>query len=156
MAKTVAKNDGMAEALAALRRVDEINAEIADLILERDELKNAATKYAVVKGVSVFQLDGRYWRRMQRYTSKWIGRRNEVPVDVKLPSSFKPLFEICQGRVANGKPLWNLVTKRVPDPEKINEAVGKGWITQQEVEKAFIEIPQKPYLQRFNGVANGD
>jgi hypothetical protein len=57
--------------------------------------------------------------------------------------------------VVRGKemPLWNYITKRVPDPEKIDRAVAQGFITEAKISKAYIEKPQAPFMQRFAGEA---
>jgi hypothetical protein len=147
----------MNDAIMALSRVEEIQEQINPLMVEATELKKAATEFAVSKGIDVVQLEDVYYRQIQRYNKKWIGTRDEIPINVTMPKGTRALYDIAKGRKVkiNGKKrsLWSLLTRRVPDPEKINEAVGKGWIEQDEVEAAFIEIPQQPFLQRFTGEA---
>lgn len=139
-----------ADAIEALERVEEIDKKLKPLMIEQTELKKAATAYADEKNLDVVQLAGRYWRLITRYTRMWVGTADEMPGDV---SDAVSLYEICKGKKVDGKPLWQLVTKRVPDPEKINEAVGKGWVKEKEIHKAFIEKPQTPFLQRYEGEA---
>lgn len=140
-----------ADAIEALEKLEEINKKMEPLVIEATELKKAATAYANDKKLDVIQLAGRYWRLVTRYTRMWVGMPDDMPDNIS--DRAISLYEICKGKKAEGKPLWQLVTKRVPDPDKINEAVGKGWIKEKEVQKAFIEKPQQPFLQRYEGEA---
>lgn len=131
------------EAIAALEEMLEIEEELSEKMVRSTELKKAATAYAVKKKVPVLQTDkGVYFRMVQRHSRGW---------DVKL------LKEIVKGVKVkvNGKkvPLWNKITKRVPDPDLISEAVENGWISEQAVNKAYLMTPQQPFLQKFMGEA---
>lgn len=143
------------EAIAALEEMEQIGEEIAEKMARQVELKKAATAYAVSKSVDVIQLDGKYFRQVNRSSRFWVGEPDDMPQPT--PKGAKSLKEICEGlkAVVNGKqvPLWNYVTKRIPDPEKIARAVDKGFVKQSVVDKAFLEKPQAPYLQRFSGEA---
>lgn len=160
MAKLTRKRDGSftiktkAEAEEALRRVVEIEEELAPKMAEASALKIAATDYAVSKKLDVIQLDGMYFRQITRFNRVWIGTEEDLPAG--LSGKVKSLASIVKGKKVNGKPLWQLITKRVPDPEKINEAVGKGWISEDEIAPAFFERPQKPFLQKYVGDASAD
>ena len=132
----------LADATQALERVDEIQAEIDPLMREATELKKAATEFCVRKKVDVVQLDGHYYRHIQRYNRTW---------------DSDALYGLVRGLKVKVKgkttPLWQILTKRVPDPERINEAVGKGYITMDAIEAAFVEKAQSPFLQKFQGEA---
>jgi hypothetical protein len=141
-----------AEAEEALRLLEEIEEEISPKMIQATELKKAATAYAVDKKLDTIQLDGCYYRQITRYTRFWVGTDEDVPAE---QAGVKSLQALVKGKKANGKPLWQLITKRVPDPDKISEAVGKGWIEETEIEQAFVEKPQRPFLQRFTGDADG-
>jgi hypothetical protein len=139
-----------AEAEEALRLLEEIEEEISPKMIQATELKKAATQYAVDKKLDVIQLDGCYYRQINRATRFWVGTDDDVPDGL---TNVKSLQSLVKGKKANGKPLWQLITKRVPDPEKISEAVGKGWVEETEIQEAFVEKPQRPFLQRFVGDA---
>lgn len=139
-----------AEAEEALARVVELEEEISPKMNEATALKVAATEWAVSKGVEVVQLDGCYFRQITRYNRTWIATDDDIPT---AGGKVKSLQSIVKGKKVGITPLWQKVTKRVPDPEKIAEAVGKGWISEKEVEKAFYEKPQKPFLQKYVGDA---
>lgn len=144
-----------AEAQEALQRVVEIEEQISPLMNEATALKQAATEYAVGKKLDVIQLDGVYFRQITRYNRFWIGTEEDLPAQAEMRSGVKSLQSIVKGmKMPNGKPLWQFVTKRVPDPDRISEAVGMGWVTEDEVAPAFVEKPQKPFLQKYVGDAD--
>ena len=142
-----------ADALKALQRVDEIQAEIGPKMAEATELKRAATEFAKGKNMDVLQLDTAYYRLVERSSRMWVATDDDLPPGVK---GAKSLRSICKGisvKVKGKKvPLWQLITKRVPDPELIDEAVKKGWISEKEISKAYIEKPQSPFMQRYEGM----
>lgn len=140
-----------AEAEEALTELDRIQTEIGPKMIEAAELKKAATAFAEKKNVDVVQLDGAYYRLITRNTRMWIATDDDMPQGVK--GGAKSLQSIVKGIKIGKKPLWQLITKRVPDPELIDEAVRQGWISEKKIGKAFIEKPQNPFLQRYEGVA---
>lgn len=143
-----------AEAQEALQRVVEIEEQISPLMNEATALKTAATEYAVGKKLDVIQLDGVYFRQITRYNRFWVGTEDDLPAQVEMRSGVKSLYSIVRGKKHNGKPLWQLITKRVPDPDAISDAVGKGWLSEDEIAPAFVEKPQKPFLQKYVGDAD--
>jgi hypothetical protein len=142
-----------AELKSALNRVDELQEQIAPLEHEAGALKTAATKYADGKNIDVVQLDGRYYRRIQRASRRWVGIEDDMPN--KAPASARPLSKLVKGKwvTQNGKrvPLWNLLTRRIPDPERIDAATRQGIIDLKDIEAAYVEIPQQVFYQRFSG-----
>jgi hypothetical protein len=50
-------------------------------------------------------------------------------------------------------PLWNYITKRVPDAAQIDKAVSLGFVKEGVISKAYLEKPQAPFLQAYNGEA---
>ena len=148
----------MAEAIAALDELEEISIRIEDDMRRQVDLKKAATAFSVKKKVDVIQLDGVYYRQVKRSNRFWVGERDEMPSPA--PKGAKSLREICAGLTATVKgkqvPLWNYITKRVPDPEKIEKAVALGFITEAKISKAYIEKSQAPFLQRYVGEAKDE
>jgi len=143
------------EAQEALARMDEIQDEIDPLMKEAVDLKKAVTEFAVKKKITVIQLDGAYYRQINRNTRMWVATPDDMPEAV---AGAKSLREICKGITVKIKgkqvPLWNLVTRRVPDPAGIDKAVNEGWISEKEISKAYVEKPQAPFLQRYTGEAD--
>lgn len=144
------------DAIAALDEMETIQEFIDPLMQRTVELKKAAQAFAVKTKTTSLDLPQRsmYFRLIQRYTRMWIGTDEDMP-DPK-PKNAKSLKEITSEIKIKRKgkkttSLWNLITKRVPDPDLINEAVGKGWITEKKISKAFVEKPQAQFLQRYHG-----
>ena len=127
----------------ALNRIDEIDEAMKPLVDERNTLKAAATKYAAAKDVTVTQLDGVYYRLIRRTSTHWDN---------------KELKKICgKQKVKHGgkmKSLWQMITRRVIDNKALDDAVARGWLSTDEVEKALVEVDQAPFLQRFAGEAD--
>ncbi len=128
----------MDDAVAVLEEMEEINAVIMKAQQRVVDLKKAATVWAVEKKADVIQLDGRYYRQIQRHSRSW-------DADV--------LKGIVAGMTVGkkGTPLWNFITRRTVNPEKIEQAVKKGYISEKKITKAFTEKPQQPFLQRYMG-----
>jgi hypothetical protein len=137
--------DMMEDAIAAIKPVQDFIA----------EARKQTTAYATTNDVRVIQLEGRYWRLIQRFSKRWIARPGDMPKPK--PKGAKSLREIVEGKKAGDKSLWNFITVRVPEPTLIDLAVKKGYISENEIGKAHIEAPQTPFLQRFEGEAmDGD
>ena len=129
----------MDAAIDALREMEEISEQIAVAQARTVDLKKEVTEWAVDKKVDVIQLDDHYYRQIQRTNSGW---------------NVDKLKKIVKGlKTKEGKPLWNFITRRVPDPEAINVAVKRGLISESKINKAFEQTPQKPFLQKFLGEA---
>lgn len=146
----------MAEAKKALSRMEEIQAEIQPLMAEATQLKKMATAYAVEKNIDVIQLDECYYRQINRSNRFWVATPEDMPENA--PSKARSLKEIVKGKKVKVKgkmvPLWNLITRRVPDAEAISRAVDSGWISEKEISNAYLEKPQSPFLQRYTGEAD--
>ncbi len=141
----------------ALEEMESITEEIMPLMNRSVELKKAVTAFATDKRTTVIQLDDVYYRLIERKNRIWVGTPEDMPVGA--PKRAASLREIVKGKrvKVNGKlvPLWNLITKRVVDPELLNQAVQQKWVTEKEIEKAYLEKSQAPFLQRYEGVADG-
>lgn len=129
--------DSMEAAVAALEQMEEINEALMQAQKRTVDLKKAVTSWAVYKKVDVIQLDGHYYRQIQRHNRGWDAD--------KLKDAVKGLKD------KKGKPLWNFITKRIPDPEKIDMAVNMKLVPEKKIMKCFVEKPQAPFLQKFEG-----
>lgn len=149
-----------ADAINALDQMEEIQEFIAPLMSRQVELKKAAQEYATKTKTTSIDLPTRnmYFRLVQRFTRVWVTTDDDMPEPQ--PKGARSLKDITKGKkVKKGKkmvPLFNAITRRVADAELINEAVEKGWITEKEIAKAFIEKPQTPFLQRYHGQDSED
>jgi hypothetical protein len=91
--------------------------------------------------------------------SRWIADEDDLTPE--LDERCKPLKQIImekfgvntlQGKsdeVRKARRLWNRVTRRVVDPEAIEEAVSEKLLDVDEISPAWIEIERKPYLRIF-------
>ena len=142
----------------ALVEFERLKAEVDPINARLVELKREATEYAVAKKIAVVQLDNVYFRQIQRSNRFWAGTDDDIPANA--PDGARSLFSIVKGKKvkSNGKsvPLWQLITRRIPDPDKLQTAVAKKWISQDDLDAAFLEKPQAPFLQRYEGVADGN
>lgn len=131
------------ELALALQEAQELQEQIEPLMRRVTELKKGAVYYAAEKRIDVVQLDGSYWRLISRTSRGWDASMLRKIVGKKKVK--------IKGKM---KPLWNLLTKRVPDPDAINDAINEGFVDEGEIEEAFIERPQQPFMQRYEGVAD--
>ena len=144
----------MADATEAVMRAAEYKEEIREIMNETTELARAAAYYLNEKGIEQVELpDGSTVNVVQRHSRSWVATDDEIPEG--LAGVAESLRSICGDRTFTRKvrgknktvKLWNFITKRVPDPAKIDQAVGLGMLTEDEIAPALIEKPQAPYLQ---------
>jgi hypothetical protein len=128
---------------AALEMFLEINAEIEEKVRLCTKLKRSATQYAIENDIDVVQLRGSYFRLIRRATNSWDATK---------------LAKLVKGKrvTVHGKkiPLWQYITKRVPDPEKIKEAVESGYVKQKDIQEAYVTKDQMPFFQNYQGLAD--
>lgn len=153
-----------AEVKRALKRVEGLAAEIADIEerfglpamrAEAVALKKAATDYMVENEIETLELDktGKYARLIQSaHHRRWVLRASEFD-GVSPPEGFRSLRGILLGKFGVGtqnfKTAWKTATKQVPDPEGIQLLVAENFITEKELEPAYVEEEKAPYLRVF-------
>jgi hypothetical protein len=122
---------------------------ITEMLETADELKKRATSFAASKGIDKLDLpDGRYGKLIQAVGERiWIGTKKDIPEGA--PTRIKPLKSLVS------KEVWMMITRRVPDPELIEQAVSDGAVTLDEIEPAYFEKMRAPYLRVF-GSNNGE
>jgi hypothetical protein len=118
---------------------------ITEMLEQAEKEKKAATVYAAAKGIDKLDLpDGRYGKLIQAVGERvWVGTKADVPAEAG--DNVKPLKSLVT------KEVWMKITKRVPDPELIDEAVGDGLITEDEIAPAYFEKLRAPYIRVFGG-----
>lgn len=133
---------------------DEAEAEMIKLGIKEkleaaDELKKKVTGFAASKGIDKLDLpDGRYGKLIQAVGERiWIGTKKDIPEGAT--DKIKPLKSLVS------KEVWMMITRRVPDPELIEQAVSDGAVTLDEIEPAYFEKMRAPYLRVF-GSGNGE
>lgn len=154
---TITSKDGAIKALKMMQeRSEEAQAlmqeqGITELMQEATELKKAATAYCVAKGISQLDMEDSYATlREDGYDRRWIATRKEL-ADVSAPDGAVPLYEIIRRGFTNieGKEIWKRITKRVVDPEALQEVVDEGILSEDEIAPAFVEKKKAPYLRIY-------
>jgi hypothetical protein len=122
---------------------------ITDMLEKADDLKREVTKFAAAKGIDKLDLpDGRYGKLIQAVHERvWVGTKDDVPESA--PDKVKPLKSLVT------KEVWMKITRRVPDPERIEQAVSEGLVTLDQIEPAYFEKMRAPFLRVF-GSGNGE
>jgi hypothetical protein len=147
-AKVKTKDDAVAalEASVELKEIAEALMQehgITEMLEAAEELKKKVTKYATSKSIDKLDLpDGRYGRLITSVHERlWVGTKADMPADAG--NKVKPLKSLVP------KEVWMKITKRVPDPEKIDEAVSEGLISHDQIEAAYFEKMKAPYIRVF-------
>jgi hypothetical protein len=149
-----------AQAAEALERMKVLQKEIddiqrksgvMDMMIEASELKKGATRWAVESGTEVVPLDHGYARmRRDKYDGRWIASDSDMdgaPDDAR--SLYSIICEKFKKMPVRRKKVWLRVTKRVVDPEALQEVVSEGYLTLHEIQSAFYEKTKEPYLRLY-------
>jgi hypothetical protein len=146
---------------AALTLMQELKDDISTLRkehgideLEQDavELKKAAEGYMTTKDIDEIQLDNGNYAKLIRggYDRHWVLFDSEIPENAP---GVKSLRSILKKKFAKNptrfREVMRSITTRIPDAEKIEEAVSDGTLSESEIAPAFIEKEKKPYLRIF-------
>jgi hypothetical protein len=160
----VIKNEN--EAIRALTMMQNIAEEIEEIEEENGipemrqdaiSLKKSVTDFCITQGFERIDLPDGQWATLIESTQdrRFVGERDEMDEDT--PAHVVPLAEIVgdktvsiksKGKIRKQK-LWNLLTRRVPDRDKIERAVSRGWVTIDEIAPSFYEKHRRPYLRIF-------
>lgn len=126
---------------------------ITDLQREAAELKKAATAFCVAKGIEKLDLGDSYASlRQDGYDRRWIATKDEL-AEVDAPDAV-PLRTILKREFSTGqfKEIWNRITRRVVDPDALQEAIDEGILNEEEIAPAFVEKKKSPYLRIYGKV----
>jgi hypothetical protein len=169
MAKTAEKKisiktkDDAAKVLEEVRQlsndIDALMAEhgITELTEKRDKLKSAVTKWAVSKNVEAIEISGAYGKVITaKNQSLVLADDGDIEhLGIARDGELKTLKEIIEEKFGSVKEkgparrLWNRVTRRVVDMEGLNEAVGDGLLTVDEIAPSYFQTWKAPYLRIF-------
>lgn len=135
--------------------IEEIRKEngIPEMEMDAAEMMKAATRYMDSKDMKQLDLgDGRHATLIKaEYDKQWLLTKDDLvlagqPRDAKpLRSILKKLFP-DKGEFTE---IWNRVTKRVADPEGINECVEEGLLSEDEIAPALVAKTKKPFVRVF-------
>jgi hypothetical protein len=97
------------------------------------DLTFAVHGFMIAKKIATIQRPGYYLRRIERRKRVWNGAKLKKLVP---------------------KSVWLQITTQKPDPDKIDDLVRKGTLKIKTIESALDEIPEKPFVRRFNSSEN--
>jgi hypothetical protein len=118
---------------------------ITEMLETAETLKKKATEYAASKGIKKLDLpDGRWGTLITSVHERvWVGTKADMPENAG--AEVKPLKSLVP------KEVWMKITKRVPDPEKIDAAVSEGLVTHDQIAPAYFEKMKAPFIRVFGG-----
>lgn len=130
-----------AEAEQAVQMAVEIEDAIKEDLEDAKMLKSSAARWMASNHVRYIPTSkGRRATVIQRYDRTWDGKKLFKLLKKNYPKKYKK--------------LWKEITNRVPDKDKINEAVKAGLIDPEKISDAFTEKAQSPYIQLFKENGN--
>lgn len=131
-----------AESLAdSLQMMMELEATLKPILASIEATRNQSATFMHSHGVKVVQLDGCYFRLIQRTSRFWDALK---------------VKRIVKGKKVDGKPLWNFITARSLDAQKLDQAIQLGYIDEKTVKAAYLEKVGNPFIQVFKGEIVGD
>ena len=132
------------EDIALLRLTSGIQEKESQVKALRDGLRD----YMIESSTSRVKAgDNKYARLVESAKERiWIGTDKDVPAGMAGKKSLKSLLP---------RRLWMAVSKRVPDPQLILEAVERGDITLERIAPAYYERMKAPYVRVFNNNDQG-
>jgi hypothetical protein len=150
-----------AQAKSALALMQELKDEISALSKEHGidemmqdavELKKAVEGFMIEKDIDEIQIDNESYGKLIKggYDRHWVLLDSEIPEDAPGVKSLRSILKKkYKGQPAQFKEVMRRITKRIPDAEKIEEAVSDGTLRESEIAPAFVEKEKKPYLRVF-------
>jgi hypothetical protein len=156
-----------AQAKSALKLMEELNDSIIELqkehgidemMMDATELKKAVTRFAVENEVDQITLSrNHYFKLIQAgYDRRWILDKAELTeAGLANADGHTTLRAAIRRRLKKDGALdtftdvWARVTKRIANPEGIDEIVGEGIVSMDDIQGAFVEKTKAPYLRGF-------
>ncbi len=129
---------------------------ISEMMQDAAELKKAATAFCVSKKIDKLRLPkaGKYATMVRAVQERiWIGTRDDLYEYDRAGATDKLQIKPLKSLVS--KEVWMKITKRVPDPERIDQAVAEGIVSLDEIAPAYVERYRAPFLRVYDE-NNGD
>jgi len=123
-----------AEAEEAIGLRQELKADIQDAEQDATEISKALLRFLQDSELDELEVPGFRAKIIQRNYPKWNG--------LKLRRLLKKRFAADEWQG-----WWRSLTTRIPDQEKINEAVAAGEIEMEDIEAAYEDNPGQPFLE---------
>jgi hypothetical protein len=155
------------DAKKALKLMEELADNIAELEKEHGidemrmdatELKKATTQFAIAKKLDEITLAPNHYYKLisAGYDRRWILDKSELTeAGLAGHNGVTTLRASIRRRLKKDDALdmfteiWNRVTKRIADPDGIDEIVGEGIVSMDDIKGAFVEKARQPYLRGF-------
>jgi hypothetical protein len=129
---------------------------IVEMQMDTVELKKAVTAFMAEKNAQALEIPkaGKVAKLIMGFDGTWIETRRDA-LAANLPAGVRNLKSIVAGKTVklnNGRKttLWNYITKRVLDPDKLAEAVATGAVDEDEIKDAYYEKPRAPYVRIYD------
>jgi len=107
------------------------------------ELKKAATAYMDEKDITALEFPGKVAKLIRGVDEIWINTREDLR-RIPAAAGARTLRSILS------REMWMQITKRVVDPEKLDDAVARGDISEDEISDALYEKPRAAYVRVFD------
>lgn len=149
------------QAKEALRAMIELKHEVArlqeehgitEMMDDSTELKKAATRWAVEQNQEAIDIGGGVYARLRRdkYGGTWIATDDDLDGAPGTSLSLRRILRVkFKGDKAALTEIWNRVTKRTVDPDKLNRVVEEGLLSAEEIAPAFYEKEKQPFLMIY-------
>ena len=158
------KIDPYDAAVALLSEFDEIQQQIEEfrkkngipkLEARADEIKREVTTWAAANDVDRIELPNGRWGTLIRSVAGvvWIWGEEDTPDEFDAPEGFRALRTILRKKFRQDpetlKRVTRQVTRRVVNPEGLDEVVQEGLLTEDEIAPAMVEKMKAPYIRVF-------
>ena|SRR3972149_1635664 len=139
------------EITKSLEKYFELEKEIHDLMVKhcifelqekQNDLRKEMTEFCVQTNINEIEIQHKRAVLIQPMIRKWITTVEEITVNER--KKVRTLQSLVD------KKLFQKLTTRIADPDKIERAIQKGDITLSEIESAFVEIPKSPFLRFYD------
>jgi hypothetical protein len=158
-------------AVSALQRMERLNEKISqiqqkygihEMMAEASALKKAATEFAIRESLEsgsedyAIEIDDDHYARLirQGYDRRWLADEVDLQ-DPTIPRKAKPISSIIKKKFGSftkgseARKVWMRVTRRVVDPEALQEVIDEGILSEDEVAPALVQKLKSPYLRVF-------
>jgi hypothetical protein len=128
----------------AVRELEKENG-IDEMRMDSTEMHLAATRYMADKKIKALEIPGisKVAKLIQGSRSMWLETKDDLKKQ-GVPDGARSVRQIV------GKEVWKQITKRALDPDKLAEAVATGVVDEDEVNQAYVEIPNAPYVRIYD------
>lgn len=141
------------------KEIDDLRQEHGIIDLENDAVayKAAVQNYMIEHELEQIQGDGFHGTLVKgTSSSRWITTDDDLTGDEPNEAAMS-LQEIIEKKFkskisakgSKARKVWMKITRRIADPEALEEAVNGKTLTVDEIAPAFVQVERKPYLRIF-------